>query len=277
VRSVRVGSFAIGGGRPLAFILGPCVIESPAHALDLAGEIGRIGAACAVPVVFKASYDKANRTSLSSFRGPGLDSGLRTLADIKSRTGLPILTDIHDAAQAAPAAEVADIIQIPAFLSRQTSLLVAAAQTGKVVNVKKGQFLAPDEMQGVVGKLQRAGCERILLTERGVCFGYKQLVADMTALPIMQRYGYPVVFDAGHQVRRSGVPSHDPKGGAPEFIPTLLRASVAAGANGVFLETHPNPPAALCDAASQYPLDAMESLMADVQQLGDLIREQSHA
>jgi len=282
VRCIEIGDdvsgrVRIGPGEPLVWTAGPCVIEDQHTMATTAERLKKLSEKLGIPLIFKSSYEKDNRSSEEYYNGPGLDEGLETLAWIRKEFQLPVLSDVHRIEDLAAAREVLDVIQIPAFLSRQTSLLVAAAQTGKVVNVKKGQFLAPDEMQGVVGKLERSGCERILLTERGVCFGYKQLVADMTALPIMQRFGYPVVFDAGHQVRRSGIPSHDPKGGAPEFIPTLLRAAVAAGANGVFLETHPNPAAALCDAASQYPLEGMESLMGDVQTLGDLIREQSHA
>jgi 2-dehydro-3-deoxyphosphooctonate aldolase (KDO 8-P synthase) len=231
----------------------------------------------AVPLIFKSSFEKDNRSSELYESGPGIEEGLETLAWIRKEFELPVLSDVHRVEDIAAAREVLDVIQIPAFLSRQTSLLVAAGRAGCAVNVKKGQFLAPDEMAGVVGKLERAGCSRILLTERGTCFGYKQLVADLTALPIMQRCGYPVVFDAGHQVRRSGIPSSDPAGGAPEFIPGLMRAAVAAGANAVFLETHPNPPEARCDAASQYPLSQMEKLMVEIRAIAELIREQGYA
>ena len=272
MRSVRVGSFAIGGGRPIAFILGPCVIESPAHALDLAGEIGRIAAACAVPVVFKASYDKANRTSLGSFRGPGLESGLRTLADIKARTGLPILTDIHDAGQAAPAAEVADIIQIPAFLSRQTDILVAAARTGRVINVKKGQFLAPGDMRHVVAKIAAAGNEDILVTERGVSFGYNNLVVDVRAFPMLRELGYPVVFDVTHSLQLPGA-GDGVTAGQAEYIEPLASAGVAAGVDAVFMEVHEEPSRARSDAANALRLDKLEPLIRRLTRIDALVRE----
>ena len=231
-----------------------------------------------VPIIFKSSYEKDNRTSEESPQGPGLEQGLEMLAWIKREFELPVLSDVHRAQDLDAAREVLDVIQIPAFLCQQTSLLVAAGKTGCVVNVKKGQFMSPDAMSSPVGKLARAGCERILLTERGASFGYHDLIADMTAIPRMQQHGFPVIFDAGHQVRRYGIPSEHPDGGSPkEFIPVLLRAAVAAGANGVFLEAHPNPPAALCDAASQYPLDRLEALMQETRDLADLVRAQGHA
>jgi 2-dehydro-3-deoxyphosphooctonate aldolase (KDO 8-P synthase) len=272
VRSVRVGSFAIGGGRPLAFILGPCVIEGSAHALDLAVEIGRIAAACAVAVVFKASFDKANRTSLSSFRGPGLESGLRTLADIKSRTGLPILTDIHDVAQAAPAAEVADIIQIPAFLSRQTDILVAAARTGRVVNVKKGQFLAPRDMRHVVAKIAAAGNDDILVTERGVSFGYNNLVVDVRAFPMLRELGYPVVFDVTHSLQLPGA-GDGVTAGQAEYIEPLASAGVAAGVDAIFMEVHEEPSRARSDAANALRLDRLEPLIRRLTRIDASVRE----
>ena len=282
VREVEIGGHGIkplriGGGRPLAWIAGPCVIEDRATMAATAEALKELSLRLSIPVIFKSSFEKDNRSSEEYYSGPGIDEGLKTLAWIRSEFELPVLSDVHRVEDLPSAREVLDVIQIPAFLSRQTSLLVAAAKTRCAVNVKKGQFLAPDEMRGVVGKLERAGCRRILLTERGACFGYNQLVADMTALPILQGTGYPVVFDAGHQVRRSGIPSSDPTGGAPEFIPTLVRAAVAAGANAVFLETHPDPSRALCDAASQFPLDQMEKLMLEIRALGELVREQGHA
>jgi 2-dehydro-3-deoxyphosphooctonate aldolase (KDO 8-P synthase) len=282
VREIEIGGrgvspVRIGGGRPLAWIAGPCVIEDRETMATTALALKELSQRLEVPLIFKSSFEKDNRSSDEYYSGPGLHEGLELLAWIRKEFELPVLSDVHRMEDLAAACDVLDVLQIPAFLSRQTSLILAAGRTGCAVNVKKGQFLAPDEMGGVVTKLEHAGCTRILLTERGACFGYKQLVADMTALPIMQRLGYPVVFDAGHQVRRSGIPSSDPAGGAPEFIPTLMRAAVAAGSNAVFLETHPNPSEARCDAASQFPLSQMEKLMLEIRVLSELIREQGYA
>lgn len=272
MKSVRVGSFGIGGGQPLAFILGPCVIESAAHALDIALAVQSAAAACGVPVVFKASYDKANRTSRTSFRGPGLDAGLQTLADIKARTGLPILTDIHEPSHAAPAAAVADILQIPAFLSRQTDLLVAAARTGKAVNVKKGQFLAPRDMQHVVAKIAGEGNDNILLTERGVSFGYHNLVVDMRAFPMLRRLGYPVVFDVTHSLQLPGA-GDGVTAGEAEYIEPLASAGVAAGVDAVFMEVHEEPSRARSDAANAMRLDALPALLRRLTRIDAARRE----
>jgi 2-dehydro-3-deoxyphosphooctonate aldolase (KDO 8-P synthase) len=228
VHPVQVGSLALGGGHPLVFILGPCVIESAAHALETAAAIREIAARCGVPVIFKASFDKANRTSRASFRGPGLDAGLQVLADVKARTALPVLTDIHEPAQAAPAAAVVDVLQIPAFLSRQTDLLVAAARTGAAVNVKKGQFLAPRDMRHVVAKIAAEGNESVLVTERGVSFGYHDLVVDMRAFPILRDLGYPVVFDVTHSLQLPGA-GDGVTSGLAQYIEPLACAGVAAG------------------------------------------------
>ena len=241
VRPVPVGPVTFGPGHPLAFILGPCVIESPGHVLDVALALDGVARRAGVPLVFKASFDKANRTSVSSFRGPGLRDGLKALAAVKSRTGLPILTDIHEPDQAAPAAEVADILQIPAFLSRQTDLLLAAAATGRVVNVKKAQFLAPRDMRHVAAKLTEGGATGILLTERGSSFGYHNLVVDMRGLPMMRELGYPVVFDVTHSLQLPGA-GDGVTTGLAEYIAPLARAGVAAGVDGVFMEVHENPP-----------------------------------
>ena len=257
---VRVGPLSIGGGSPLAFIAGPCVIESPAHVLNMAIAIKEIATRCGVPVVFKASFDKANRTSASSFRGPGLQAGLAALDEVKVRTGLPILTDIHEAAQAAPAAEVADVLQIPAFLSRQTDLLVAAARTGKVVNIKKGQFLSPADMRHAVAKVAAAGNTAILVTERGVSFGYNNLVVDMRAFPMLQALGYPVVFDVTHSLQLPGG-GDGVSGGLPEYIEPLAAAGVAAGVDAVFMEVHDDPSMALSDGANALRLDRLEPLL----------------
>jgi 2-dehydro-3-deoxyphosphooctonate aldolase (KDO 8-P synthase) len=253
-------SFAIGGGAPLALIAGPCVIESPAHVLEMAVAIKEIAARCGVPVIFKASFDKANRTSGTSFRGPGLEAGLAALADVKARTGLPILTDIHEAAQAAPAAAVVDVLQIPAFLSRQTDLLIAAARTGKVVNIKKGQFLAPADMRHVVAKVAGAGNARMLLTERGVSFGYNNLVVDMRAFPMLRALGYPVVFDVTHSLQLPGA-GDGVTTGLAQYIEPLASAGVAAGVDAVFMEVHEEPPRAKSDAANALRLDHLEPLL----------------
>ena len=243
---VKIGSVTLGGGHPLALIAGPCVIESPEGCLDLAARLVRFARPAKVPLIFKASYDKANRTSIESFRGPGLEAGLEVLAEVKRRYRVPVLTDIHSVAEVGPAAEVADVLQIPAFLCRQTDLLVAAARTGRVVNVKKGQFLAPWDIRHVVEKLEAAGCRRILLTERGVSFGYNNLVADMRSLLVMRETGYPVIFDATHSVQRPGGEG-DRSGGDGRWAPALARAAVATGCDGVFMETHLNPAKAMSD------------------------------
>jgi 2-dehydro-3-deoxyphosphooctonate aldolase (KDO 8-P synthase) len=258
--AVQIGSFSIGGGHPLAFIVGPCVIESASHALDLAHAIRDITSRVGARVVFKASYDKANRTSLTSFRGPGLDRGLAILADVKARTGLPVLTDIHEASHAAPAAAAVDVLQIPAFLSRQTDLLIAAARTGKTVNVKKGQFLAPDDMRHAVAKITAQGNERVIVTERGVSFGYHNLVVDMRAFPMLRKLGYPVVFDVTHSLQLPGG-GDGVSGGMPEFIEALASAGVAAGVDAVFMEVHEDPSHARSDAANALRLDRLEGLM----------------
>ncbi|HAS89657.1 MAG TPA: 3-deoxy-8-phosphooctulonate synthase, partial [Desulfovibrio sp.] len=232
-------------------------------ALRAAGVLADIASRLDVTVIFKSSFDKANRTSITSFRGPGLEEGLKWLQRVKDETGLPVVTDIHTPDQAAPVGEVADVVQIPAFLCRQTDLLVAAASTGRVINVKKGQFLAPYEMRHVVGKLREAGNERIWLTERGSSFGYNNLVVDMRSMAIMKELGCPVVFDATHSVQLPG--GLDGKsGGQREFVPVLSRAAVAAGASGVFMEIHPDPDCALCDGPNSWPLDRAEDLIKDL-------------
>lgn len=258
--SVLVGSVKIGGGSPLALIGGPCVIESPSHAVDLGGAIQEIAGRCGVPYIFKASFDKANRTSGLSFRGPGLDAGLRVLADVKSALGAPVLTDIHETWQAEPVAAVADVLQIPAFLCRQTDLILAAARTGRAVNLKKGQFLAPDDMRHAAAKVAAAGNERIILTERGASFGYHNLVVDMRAFPIMRQLGYPVIFDVTHSLQLPGG-GDGVTAGQSEFIDTLAPAGVAAGADGVFLEIHERPGEAKSDAQNALALDRLEPLL----------------
>ena len=253
---VSVATLTIGGGSPLVFIVGPCVIESASHAMEMALAIREIAARTRLGVVFKASYDKANRTSRHSFRGPGLDEGLRVLADIKVKTGLPILTDIHEPAHAAVAAQVVDVLQIPAFLSRQTDLLVAAARTGKAVNVKKGQFLAPRDIKHVVDKITAEGNPSVLVTERGVSFGYNNLVVDMRAFPMLRELGYPVVFDVTHSLQLPGA-GDGVTAGLAEYIEPLA----SAGVDAVFMEVHEEPGRAKSDAANALRLDKLEALM----------------
>ena len=257
---VKLGDISVGGGSPLVLIAGPCVIESEQHTADLAGRLVEITRRLRVPFIFKASYDKANRTSGRSFRGPGLDEGLRVLAGVKSRLRVPILTDIHDAAQARSAADVADVLQIPAFLSRQTDLLAAAAATGRVVNIKKGQFLAPDDVKHAVAKVTEAGNPRVIVTERGVSFGYHNLVVDMRAFPIMRGFGVPVVFDVTHSLQLPGG-GDGVTAGQAEFIEPLASAGVAAGVDGIFLEVHEEPSRAKSDAQNALRLDLLEPLL----------------
>jgi len=276
VKPVHIGSLSIGGGQPLAFIAGPCVIESAQHALDTASAIREIARRCSVPVIFKASYDKANRTSRKSFRGPGLDAGLTILGDIKARTGLPVLTDIHEPAHAAPAAAVVDVLQIPAFLSRQTDLLVAAARTGRAVNVKKGQFLAPADMRHVIDKVTAEGNESVLVTERGVSFGYNNLVVDMRALPMLRELGYPVVFDVTHSLQLPGA-GDGVTAGLAQYIEPLASAGVAAGADAVFLEVHEEPLRAKSDASNALRLDRLEALMLKLKRIDAAAREAATA
>ena len=271
---VQVGALTIGGGHPLTFIVGPCVIESPAHAGELAAAIREIASRCGVPAIFKASFDKANRTSRTSFRGPGMDAGLRVLGDVKTRTGMPVLTDIHEPQQAAPAAAVADILQIPAFLSRQTDLLIAAARTSAAVNVKKGQFLAPSDMRHVIAKITAEGNERVLVTERGVSFGYNNLVVDMRALPMLRELGYPVVFDVTHSLQLPGA-GDGVTAGLAQYIEPLACAGVAAGVDAVFMEVHEDPSRAKSDAANALRLEHLEPLIMKLKQIDAVARQQA--
>jgi 2-dehydro-3-deoxyphosphooctonate aldolase (KDO 8-P synthase) len=270
-RELSVGSLRMGGDSPLFLIAGPCVIESETHARSMAAKIAKIAAEVGVPYIFKASYDKANRSSVKAFRGPGLSEGLRILGKIKTDLKLPILTDIHDSEQAALAAEVADILQIPAFLARQTDLLLAAAKTGRIVNVKKAQFLSPWDMGNVAEKIASSGNDKIILTERGASFGYNNLVVDMRSFPVLKKFGYPVVYDVTHSVQLPGGQGHA-SGGQPEFIEPLARAGVAAGIDGIFLETHDNPSAALSDGANALPLAQLAHLLMQLKQLSTLVR-----
>jgi 2-dehydro-3-deoxyphosphooctonate aldolase (KDO 8-P synthase) len=271
---IQLNSLRLGGANPLFLVAGPCVIESEAHARKMAEQIAKIAADAQVPYIFKASYDKANRSSVKSFRGPGLTEGLRILGKIKSDLKLPVLTDIHDAAQAAPAGEACDILQIPAFLSRQTDLLLAAAKTGRIVNVKKAQFVSPWDMSNVVEKIASTGNNKIILTERGASFGYQNLIVDMRSFPILKKLGYPVVFDVTHSVQLPGGQGHA-SGGQPEFIEPLARAGVSTGVDGVFLETHDNPAAALSDGTNALPLTQLPALLARLKELSQLVRRWS--
>jgi 2-dehydro-3-deoxyphosphooctonate aldolase (KDO 8-P synthase) len=275
-REIVLGSLRLGGENPLFLIAGPCVIESETHARKIAEQVARIACDAGVPYIFKASYDKANRSSDKAFRGPGLKEGLRILGKIKNELKLPILSDVHEPSQAEPAAEVCDVLQIPAFLSRQTDLLTAAAKTGRIVNVKKAQFLSPWDMGNVIEKITAAGNSKILLTERGASFGYQNLVVDMRSFPVLQRLGYPVVFDVTHSVQLPGGQGHA-SGGQPEFIEPLARAGVAAGIDGIFLETHENPAAALSDGTNALPLSQLAGLLVRLKELASLVRRWSAA
>ncbi|MEM6330899.1 MAG: 3-deoxy-8-phosphooctulonate synthase [Planctomycetota bacterium] len=260
--TVEVGPHRCGPGEPLLVIAGPCVLESVDAALQIAEQLAEAADAAAVRPVFKASFDKANRTSANAYRGPGLDEGLRMLARVTEATGLPVTTDIHEPAHAAPAAEVCDLLQVPAFLARQTDLLTAAAQTGRAVNVKKGQFMAPGDMRHVLGKLRAAGCANALLCERGTFFGYGRLVNDMQSIPLMQALGAPVVFDATHSVQRPGAAAGGgATGGNREMVEPLARAAMALQADGLFLETHPEPSRSPSDGPNMVPLSELAGLL----------------
>jgi 2-dehydro-3-deoxyphosphooctonate aldolase (KDO 8-P synthase) len=270
-REITIGKIPIGGNQPLVLVAGPCVIESETHALLMAERLADIAARASVPLIFKASYDKANRSSNESYRGPGLTEGLRILQKIKTTFAVPILTDIHEASDAAQVAEVADALQIPAFLSRQTDLLIAAGKTGRVVNLKKGQFLSPWEMANAVEKVAKTGNDQIILTERGASFGYQNLVVDMRSFPIMRKTGCPVIFDVTHSVQLPGGAGKS-SGGQPEYIEPLARAGVAVGVDGVFLEVHENPSKALSDGTNALPLNELPGLLGKLKQISTLVR-----
>ncbi len=276
MKPVPVGSFVIGGrGTRLALIAGPCVIESLDLCREVAARASSIATRLGIPYIFKASFDKANRTSGSAFRGQGIEHGLEVLATIKAELGVPVLTDVHEAWHCKPAAEVCDVLQIPAFLCRQTDLILAAAETGRVVNVKKGQFLAPWDMKNIVAKVQSVGAP-LLLTERGVSFGYNTLVVDMTSLPQMRSLGCPVVFDGTHSVQRpGGAPGGAGSGGQREFIPHLSRAAAAVGIDALFLEVHPEPEKALSDAATMLRLSDLEAMLTQVLAIDRLVNVRS--
>jgi len=271
-REIICGNVLIGAKRPLVLIAGPCVIENEAATLRHAERLLTICNGLSIPLIFKASYDKANRTSISAFRGPGLREGLAMLRKVKDSLGLPVLSDIHSIEQIAPAAEVLDIIQIPAFLCRQTDLLIAAANSGRIINVKKGQFLSPWDMKNVAYKISASGNENIILTERGASFGYNNLVVDMRSFPVMRATGYPVVFDATHSVQLPGGQG-DSSGGQREFVEYLARAAVAAGIDGIFMEVHEDPEKALCDGPNSIPLDELPVLLKILKALDFVVKQ----
>ena len=269
---VRIGKLKIGAGQPLAVIAGPCVIESEAHAMKMAERLSATAKELRLPCIFKASYDKANRTSLGSYRGPGLDRGLEILARIKREFGIPLLTDVHRVEQVRPAAAVCDVLQIPAFLSRQTDLLVEVGRSGAVVNIKKGQFLSPWDIRHALEKARSTGNDRILVTERGASFGYNNLVVDIRGLAVMREFGAPVILDVTHSLQLPGGEGCR-SGGQPQYIETLARAGVAAGVDGVFLEVHDNPAKALSDGANSLPLRSFKPLMTRLRELGTFVRK----
>lgn len=273
VREISIGDVKIGGNRPLVLIAGPCVIENELATLRTAERLMTICNAVDMPLIFKASYDKANRTSVTSFRGVGIKEGLRILGKVKESLEIPVLSDVHSVEQVMPAAAVLDVIQIPAFLCRQTDLVVAVANTGRVVNVKKGQFLAPWDMENAVGKAVSAGNERIILTERGVSFGYNNLVVDMRSFPIMRGTGFPVVFDATHSVQLPGGQGGS-SGGQREFVEYLGRAAVATCIDGIFMEVHENPDKALCDGPNSIRLDDLADLLRQLKSIDTIVKKQ---
>lgn len=270
-----IHNITVGPGNPLLVIAGPCVIESEDLAVHTARQLSEICGAAGLPLIFKSSFDKANRTSVSSFRGPGIETGLRILSDIKSSLGIPVLSDIHTPGQADPAGEVLDVIQIPAFLCRQTDLLVASARTGRAVNVKKGQFLAPWDMHNIIGKVTGTGNMRLLLTERGTFFGYNNLVVDFRSFPLMRATGFPVVFDVTHSLQLPGGQGTS-SGGQREFAEPLARAAAAAGIDGIFMEVHPEPDRALCDGPNMIPLDRVAGLLQSLKAIHELIDRSAH-
>ncbi len=270
---ISLGDWKLGGNNPLFLIAGPCVIESEAHCLDMAGRLKEITSGLKIPFIFKASYDKANRTSIHSYRGPGLEKGLEILQRVSQDLQIPVLSDVHDVAQVEPAAQVLDVLQIPAFLCRQTDLILAAASTGKIVNIKKGQFLAPGDVQHVLEKARSVEGSRVVLTERGVSFGYNNLVTDFKALPIIRALGVPVVFDATHSVQLPGG-AGGWSGGQAEFIPHLARAAVAVGTDGLFLEVHDRPDKALSDGANALLIDEVKGVLGQLQQIDRLVKDQ---
>ncbi len=271
---VEIGTFTVGQGQPPFLIAGPCVIESEQLVMDTAGRVAEITKSLGIPYIFKSSFDKANRTSITSYRGPGIEKGLAVLKKVKDQLGLPVLTDVHTEEQATEAGKVVDVLQIPAFLCRQTDLLIAAAKTGKVVNVKKGQFLSPVDMGNAVKKIEECGSRRVVLTERGSSFGYNNLVVDMRSFPIMRNFGYPVVFDATHSVQLPGG-GGTKSSGQREFVEPLACAAAGAGVDGFFMEVHPNPDEALSDGPNMVPLRQLKSLLERVLRIWDAAKPRS--
>ena len=275
MKVIQVGDVQIGGKHPLALIAGPCVIESEKDALLAAEIIKRISEEVQIGFIYKSSYKKDNRSSPTSYSGPGLKEGLRILNRVREEFEIPVLSDVHCQEEVHNASEILDVIQIPAYLSQQTELTMGVGRTGKVVNVKKGQFIAPEDMKNVIGKIEHTGNEKILITERGTCFGYHNLVVDMRSFPILREMGYPVIFDVTHTVRIYGRSSNDPAGGNPQFIPYLARAGVAAGSDGIFIETHPKPEDALCDGYSMLPISQLKNLLLQLQEIDHIVRKNS--
>ncbi len=271
IRTVKVGGFEVGGEN-LTIIGGPCVIEDIDICLETARRMKELTGELGLNYIFKASFAKDNRSSAKSYYGPGLEAGLDILARVRDRFDVPVLSDVHYPDQVEKAGEVLDVLQIPAYLSQQTELILAAARTGKPVNIKKAQFIAPEDMKGAVSKLRGAGNDKVMLTERGSCFGYRRLIVDIRSLPIMRSLGCPVFFDVTHSIRIYGYPSSDPRGGEPEFVPYLARAATACGVDGIFLEVHPEPCRAKCDAASMLPLSEAGGLLEQISRIDSLVR-----
>ena len=271
-REIKIGNTAVGSKNPLVIIAGPCVIETEKSTIDAAKRLKKISEKLKISLIFKSSYDKANRTSISSPRGPGIEKGLKILEKVKKETGMPVLSDIHSPEEVAYAAEVLDVFQIPAFLCRQTDLIVAASKTGKPVNIKKGQFLAPWEVKNIIEKFTSTGNHNLLITERGTSFGYNNLVVDMRSILIMQEFGYPVIFDATHSVQLPGGLG-SASGGQREFVAPLSKAAVAVGCNGLFLEVHQDPDKALCDGPNMLRLDDLEKLLTTIKSIDELLNQ----
>lgn len=271
-KTIEIGKIKIGGGQPLVLIAGPCVIEDEKTMMAAGEGISAVAAKLKLPLIFKSSYLKDNRSSEKTYQGPGLEDGLKMLHRLKEQFGFPVLSDIHDAHDAQACADVLDVIQIPAYLSMQTTLTLAVAKTGKPVNVKKGQFLDPADMKNVIKKIENCGNEKIILSERGTVFGYHNLIVDMRSLVTMRDIGYPVMFDPTHSIRVYGLPSSDPGGGKPQFVPALTRAAVAVGIDALFIESHPDPSKALCDAASQWPLAKLAELLTQALEVDRVAR-----
>jgi 2-dehydro-3-deoxyphosphooctonate aldolase (KDO 8-P synthase) len=272
VQEITVGDFSMGGENPLVFIAGPCVIESGDAALKAADRLKSVSEILEIPLIFKSSYDKANRTSINSFRGPGIDEGLKILQKVKTETGLPVISDIHSAEEAVTASEVLDVIQIPAFLCRQTDIIIAAAKTGKPVNIKKGQFMAPADMKNSIDKVLSTGNRNVMITERGTLFGYNNLVVDMRAIPVMRQHGFPVIFDATHSVQLPGGQG-GASGGQREFVEPLARAAVSAGCDAVFMEVHETPDTAPCDGPNMINIETFRMIVGRLVALNSLIKE----